>query len=320
MAYLQLIGGLVLLFLGGEALLRGSVALSKRFGLSTLLVSMVVVGFGTSAPEFLVSILAALQGAPSLALGNVVGSNIANILLILGLSAAIAPVACDDRQIMRDAVAVFVASLLLGLLTFLGQISFIFGLMLLLSLIGYLTFVYKSERRAQLRASKKVAHDVEEDIPAAGLGFTGALLVGLAGLVALAGGAHLLVQGATEIALAFGVSEAVIGLTIVAVGTSLPELATALVSAYRGHAGVVLGNVLGSNLFNMLGVLGATAMAATVPLDGKIAHFDVWVGIGVAAILLPAIRSGKRLSRREGILFLTLYAGYIYSTLITNGG
>jgi cation:H+ antiporter len=128
------------------------------------------------------------------------------------------------------------------------------------------------------------------------------------------------VQGATEIALAFGVSEAVIGLTIVAVGTSLPELATALVSAYRGHAGVVLGNVLGSNLFNMLGVLGATAMAATVPLDGKIAHFDVWVGIGVAAILLLAIRSGKRLSRREGILFLALYAGYIYSTLITNGG
>lgn len=320
MAYLQLVGGLVLLFIGGEALLRGSIALSQRLGISTLLVSMVVVGFGTSAPEFLVSILAALQGAPSLALGNVVGSNIANILLILGLSAAISPIKCDGNQVMRDALAVFVASLILGLLTFLGQISFGFGLALLLSLIGYLTFVYRSERRSQARAAKKAVHDVEEDIPAHGLSFTSAILVGIVGLVALAGGAHFLVLGATEIALAFGVSKALIGLTIVAVGTSLPELATALVSAYRGHAGVVLGNVLGSNLFNMLGVLGATAMAANVPLTGKIAQVDVWVALGVAALLLPAIKSGKRLSRREGILFLVLYAGYIYSAFVVNGG
>ncbi|NVJ69334.1 MAG: sodium:calcium antiporter, partial [Alphaproteobacteria bacterium] len=246
-------------------------------------------------------------------------SNIANILLILGLSAVIAPIACEGRQVLRDGLAVLTASLMVGLLTFLGQISFIFGLILLMSLIGYLSFVYLSERRAQALAAKIATHEVEEDIPAHGLGFPAAIGVGIAGLVALAGGAHFLVQGATEIALAFGVSNAVIGLTIVAVGTSLPELATALVSAYRGHAGVVLGNVLGSNLFNMLGVLGATAMAAPVPLDGKIASFDVWIAIGVAAILLPAIRSGKRLSRREGALFLILYAVYIYSAFVVSG-
>jgi len=313
-AYILMLGGLALLFVGGEALLRGSVAISTKLKVSTLLVSMVVVGFGTSAPEFLVSILAALQGAPSLALGNVLGSNIANILLILGVSAAISPVICEGKQILRDTFAVLLATLLLGLLTFVGEVNAWVGALLLTLLIAYLTTVYRLERQAEVSVKNEAIKDIDEDVPGHTMGIKGAVLVGIAGLIALSLGAHFLVKGATQIALAYGVSDAVIGLTIVAVGTSLPELATALVSAYRGHAGVVLGNVIGSNLFNILGVLGATAIAAPIPLEGKIAEVDVWIAVAVAAILIPATLTGKRLSRMEGIVFLILYVLFVYQT------
>lgn len=301
--------GLVLLFAGGEAMLRGSVAIATRLQLSTLFVSMVIVGFGTSAPEFLVSILAAVGGAPNLAMGNVVGSNVANILLILGLSAAIFPVTCNRKEVLRDGYAVTIASLLTTGVVMMGVIPRWAGGVMLVSLIGYLYYAYTAERDTK-KTNEELEEHIKEDVAAEGMSLTKGVLFAVAGLVGLAGGAQLLVKGATSLAEAMGVSNAVIGLTLVAVGTSLPELATATVAAFRKHADVVIGNVLGSNLFNLLGVLGATALVTPIPVEARIISTDIWIMLGTAVVLVPVIFTGRRVSRGEGIVFLIAYVAY----------
>lgn len=300
-------GGLILLFAGGEALLRGSVSIAHKLGLSTLLVSMVVVGFGTSAPELLVSLSSAYKGAPNIALGNVVGSNIANILLILGASAAFSPIMCTRFEIRRDSLAVVLASIVLVALSLTGLIGRVSGIAMVAALVAYLAYAFVTDRNRENGFRERIEKDVgKKDVP---LGWAVGFCV--AGLTALAAGAHYLVEGATTLAEQFGVPNAVIGLTLVAVGTSLPELATAIVSAIRKHADVVIGNVIGSNLFNILGILGVTGAIIPIPFEGRIAEVDVWIMLVVAILLAPVIWTGRVISRFEGLAFVALYVVYI---------
>jgi cation:H+ antiporter len=310
MDYAYVAAGLALLLLGGEGLVRGSVAVAERLNLSTLLVSMVIVGFGTSAPELMVSTAAALKGAPNIALGNVVGSNIANILLILGMSAVIAPLACTRPEIMRDALAVLVASFALVGLAQHGMIGRLAGFIMVAALGAYLSYAYLTERKAS-RRDEVFRERIAEDLGKPGMGLATALTLCVLGLVFLVAGAHLLVEGATAIARRFGISNAVIGLSLVAVGTSLPELATAAISAYRKHQDVVIGNIIGSNLFNILGILGVTGIVVPIPIEGRIADIDIWIMLAVAIALAPIIWTGRVISRVEGGAFLTLYVVYM---------
>lgn len=311
MDILLIVIGFGLLFAGGEGLLRGSVTIAEKFGLSTLLVSMVIVGFGTSVPELMVSTTAALKGAPNIALGNVVGSNIANVLLILGLSAVFAPIACTRLVIRRDALAVLVASLVLVGLALNGKIGRITGLIMLAVLAVYISYAYLTERKDS-KKDEAFRERIEEDIGKPSIHLWKASILCIVGLVFLAVGANFLVEGATSLAQNFGIPNSVIGLTLVALGTSLPELVTAIVAAYRKHPDVVIGNIMGSNLFNILGILGVTSSITPIPFEGRIADTDVWIMLVVAIALSPVIWTGHRISRLEGAVFLFLYFVYVF--------
>lgn len=302
------IAGLALLFAGGEALVRGAVSIAGRLGLSTLLVSTVVIGFGTSTPELLVSLQAAMSGMPDIALGNVVGSNIANILLILGIAGIIAGVECRSAAIRRDALAGVAAAVLLCGASFLHRLSWPAGLVMVGTLAAYIAYSYFTEQR-QNRENAELRRHIEAEKPLDD-GMGKALLFTVAGLVLLLVGARLLVSGAVSLAQSWGVSEAVIGLTLVAVGTSLPELTTAVIAALRKHADIVIGNILGSNLFNILGILGITAVVTPLPFAGRIAETDMWVMLAVVATLAAVIFLRGQIGRSVGISFLALYAGY----------
>ncbi|WP_086607922.1 calcium/sodium antiporter [Erythrobacter donghaensis] len=310
MAYLLVLGGLVLLALGGELLVRGAVGMAARIGISPLLAGLTIVGFGTSMPELATSVQAAMAGAPGIAMGNVVGSNIANILLILGVSALIAPLAVNPRSFKRDSIALGGSALLCTGAVLLGVIGRLPGVVLLACLVGYIWYAYKSEAAADDDECHR--HEAEaEDRPVppdTGPVVLGAMIV--AGLVAAIFGAGWLVDGATVLASAAGVSESVIGLTVVAIGTSLPELIACVVAVIRKHADVALGNVVGSCIYNVMGILGATAVIQPIAVPAEIAAFDIWAMLGVTALLLVQLRSGWKLSRGEGALLVVLYAGY----------
>lgn len=307
--------GLVLLFFGGEGLVRGSVTISRRLGISAILIGVVVVGFGTSAPELLVSVKASLMEQPDIALGNVVGSNIANVLLILGFAAVLSPVVCKDKAIARDAFAVVIASLILFGLSYSGLVSRGAGGLMLFLLVAYLFYSYKAERRdkAQIVAAggDGTAHEHEAEEFDDKLGLGASILLCLAGILMLVFGADLLVKGASNIARAIGISEAVIGLSLVAIGTSLPELATAIAASIKKNSDVVIGNVMGSNLFNILSILGITALIKPVPIGGQIAAFDIPFTLGIAVISLILIYLFRNIGRMIGVVFMVTYAGYI---------
>ncbi len=309
-SWLLAAGGILLLFLGGEALVRGAVALASRFGVSPLVIGLTVVGFGTSAPELVVSVGAALEGQPDLAIGNVVGSNIANILLILGLSAVIMPLVVQQQVFRRDGMIMVAASLALAGLAMFGAIDRWAGAILLVGLAAFVIYAYVAGRREQALANVYAAEaDEVSDVP---LASWKAPVAALVGLVLLVVGARMLVTGSVDIARAFGVPEAVIGLTLVAIGTSLPELATSLIAALRGHADVAVGNVVGSNIFNILGILGVAALIEPLPFTGRMASLDVWVMLAVATAAMIMLRTGWKFSRWEGIACLAAYG--VYST------
>ena len=301
--------GLVLLFLGGEGLVRGSVAMATRLGLSKRVVGLTVVGFGTSSPELVVSLDAALRESPEIALGTVIGSNVANGLLILGLAAAARPLSGWRRGVLRDAlVAVLVALALVGLVhgPTIGRIE---GLALLLTLAAYLAASYWIEARGVTPAVDEAEADaitnrLQRRLPVAVV----ATLAGI-GLVML--GADLLVQGAVSIARDLGVGEAAIGLSLVAVGTSLPELAAVLVAALRRHTDLVLGSVIGSTIFNGLGILGATAVVHPIAVAPRFRDFDALVVLAVGAALLFALVAAPRIGRASGAAMVGLYALYL---------
>lgn len=309
------LSGLVLLYFGGEGLVRGAVSIAHRMKISMLLVSTVIVGFGTSMPEMIVSIQAALDGAPDISLGNVVGSNIANILLILGLCALIVPIVGAGHSVIRDVWVVMGSALMLALACLVFPSGgLILGLVFLAVLAAYLTWSYRQDKKNDTsrlpEAEAKVEH-FEEDVDASPpLKTPRAVLYTLGGMGVLALGAKLLVMGSVDIARTFGLSEAVIGLTLVAVGTSLPELATGVVAALKRHSDVILGNVLGSCVFNVLAILGVTMLVADIPFTSRIADFDAWIMLAVTVILLPVVLTGRVISRREGAMFLAIYIAY----------
>lgn len=302
--------GLALLLIGGDGLVRGAVSIAERMGLSPAVIGLTLVGFGTSAPELVTSLEAALVGAPGIAVGNVVGSNIANILLILGLSAAIVPVAAPRGVLVRDGAAMAGAALLMAPACLYGALPVWAGMLFVALLVAFLIASIRADRRRQDSAA--ALHEAEVMLapsPASGNLIIAILFFAL-GLGAVILGADLLVDSAVILARDFGVSETVIGLTIVAVGTSLPELATSMVAALRGRADVALGNVLGSNIFNVLGILGVTAAVGELPIPEAVARFDLWAMLGATALLLVLAWTGQRISRVEGALLLVLYVAY----------
>ena len=302
--------GLVLLALGGEFLVRGAVGMASRLGISPLLAGLTIVGFGTSMPELATSVQAALGGSPGIALGNVVGSNIANILLVLGISAVIAPMAVNPSSFKRDAIAMGGAALLATGAVLLGIVGMVPGIILLAALVGYIWWAYKSESASHdAEAHRHEAEAEDRPVPPD----TGPVILSgmiIAGLAAAIFGAGLLVDGATVLASAAGVSESVIGLTVVAIGTSLPELIACVIAVLRKHADVALGNIVGSNIYNLCGILGATAIIHPIEVPAEIARIDIWVMLAVTALLIVQLRSGWRLSRIEGALLVTLYCAY----------
>ena len=315
MLALLILGGLVLLAVGGELLVRGSVGIAYRMNISPLLAGLTIVGFGTSTPELATSIQAAWAGSPGIALGNVIGSNIANILLILGISAIIVPLTVEPAAFRRDALALAGSTALCTVAVMMGVIGPVIGVVLVASLVGYLYWAYQSEKQSPDPEAARHEAEAEAAMPPSPAPWLLGLMV-IGGLAGAIFGANLLVEGAVELASAAGMSEAVIGLTIVAVGTSLPELVACLVAVLKKHPEVALGNVVGSNIYNVLGILGTTAIIHPLEVPAEIARFDIWALVGVTALLLVQLRSGWRVSRAEGALLLTLFVAYTIFLLL----
>lgn len=301
MTYLLFFAGLALLYVGGDNLVKGAAAIARHFRLSPLVIGLTVVGFGTSAPELLVSVQAALAGQPAIAIGNVLGSNIANILLILGVSAAIAALVIPARKLWRDLGFMLAATGAIWVMLLDGAVSRLDGMVLFAGLIVFLAVAFLSGEE----------HHVDEAEAAKDLPLWKSGAITLAGLVGLVIGARFLVDSATTIAREFGVSEAVIGLTVVAVGTSLPELATSVMAALRRHTDIAVGNVVGSNIFNVLGILGLTALITPIPVADRFVQVDMpWVaGTAIGLAVLAVVLGG--LPRLAGFALLAIYGGYV---------
>jgi cation:H+ antiporter len=306
---LSLLAGFVLLLGGGEYLVRGAGALALRFGLSHLVVGIIIVGFGTSVPELVASIQAALSGAPGIAMGNVVGSNTANILLILGVGAIIYPVIVSGAAIYRDGVTMVATAALLLFAVWGGQLSTLAGLLFVLLLAAYLVYLIYSDRKANGEAAAEDDDDLPK--PSKSIWLDIAMVAG--GTAAVVAGGKLLVDGAISVAQAFDVSDEVIGLTLVAIGTSLPELATSIMAALRKHSDIALGNVLGSNVYNILGIAGITALIKPIPVSAHMVKVDIPVMIAVSVALFVLAVVVRRFGKRVGYAFLAGYAVYIYA-------
>lgn len=318
-----LLAGLVLLVGGAEVLVRGASKLAAQFGIPPLIIGLTVVAFGTSAPETAVSVQAALNGSGDLAIGNVLGSNIANILLILGITALVAPLVVSRQLIRLDVPLMIGASLLAYALALDGSLSRLDGVVLFGCIIAYTLFqVIKGRKDNSNLSSDEFSEEYglhEQPKPYAWAINLGLLLAGLALLV---GGANLLVTGAVELARAFGLSELVIGLTVIAIGTSLPELATSLIAALKGERDIAVGNIVGSNIFNLLCVLGLTALVSptAVPVASNALAFDFPVMIAVAIACLPIFFNGYCIKRWEGALFVSYYLLYTLYLIMSQTG
>ncbi len=305
------VAGLLALLLAGDVIVRGAVNLALRLGIPAMMVGMTVVAFGTSAPELLVAVQAVLRDADGLALGNVVGSNIANILLVIGLPALIAPMVME-RESLRDYLIMLAATALFGALALTGAIGLWQALVLL---VAFGLFMADSIRRARRdRIAPEDLEGADPNLAAPKL----VLFLGL-GIVGLPLGAHLLVTGSVNIAEALGVSDVVIGLTIVAIGTSLPELATTVMAAWRREGGVALGNILGSNIFNLLLILGVAGLFGRIDVPPQVMALDFWVMAAAAVLIAPLVWAGRSLGPALGAILLIAYASYLWS-LVPSGG
>ena len=308
--------GLVALVVGAEVMVRGASRLAVSWGISPLVVGLTVVAFGTSAPEMAVSVDAALSGTTGLAIGNVVGSNIANVLLILGVSALVAPLLVAEQIIRQEIPVMIGASLLVVVMALDGIIGRIEAALLFALVIAYTVFLVMQSRRATQATTDEFASEIPTSQWDRHWGVQAALVLG--GLALLVLGAEWLVSAAVAFAKVMGVSDLVIGLTVVAVGTSMPEIATSLIAALRGQRDIAVGNVVGSNIFNLLAVLGAAGVVSTGGLGVPDAarNFDLWVMLAVAFACLPILLTGREIARWEGAVFLGYYAAYLlYLTL-----
>ncbi|WP_138936149.1 calcium/sodium antiporter [Roseovarius arcticus] len=306
--------GLVILLLAGDALVKGAVNLSLRVGIPALIVSLTIVAFGTSAPELLVSVGAVLADKPGLALGNVVGSNIANALLVLGLPAILAVMhtsGCDTRKAY---VFMLIGTVLFIALALTGTFTFWSGLILLAALAGMLFDTARDaarHRRADRAAPADEVEGADPDMP-----WWRIVVFLVLGLVGLPLGADLLVDNASIIARDYGVSDSVIGLTLVALGTSLPELATTVMAALRRQADVALGNVIGSNMFNLLAIIGITSLIGPIPVDPEFLQIDLWVMLAASLALIPFVFFKVDVGRVWGIALSVAYLAYVTIILI----
>ena len=303
--------GVLLLTIGGEALIRGAVSAANRLNVSPLLTGLIIVGFGTSAPELVVSVDAAMRAQPDLAIGNVVGSNIGNILLILGICALITPLSVRPLALRRDAITVVIGSIAFTILSRDGTLGYLDAAVLLSAFAAYLAWAYWSER-CHFAPSAELHEAEAKELTSLPRSPATTILAIVFGLLMLIGGARVLLIGAVGIAQAFGVSEAVIGLTIVAVGTSLPELSVSVIAAFRKHADVAVGNILGSNIFNLLGILGISALLQPLQVHERVFRFDQWVLLGTAVLILLFLYTGRRLTRLEGATLLAGYGLYLW--------
>ena len=305
---LYISGGLVLLYFGADWLVKGAITLALHLGLSPLIVGLTVVALGTSIPEALVSVQAAIGHQGGIAIGNVVGSNILNIALILGLSALINPLKVDSHIVKADVPLLAGATFMLVVLLEDFHISRMEGAFLLLCIAGYVVGNIMTVKKTAPEDNKIDGLEVQED---SGKTFWRDIALLIVGIITLGFGANFLVTGAVDLARIWGLSEALIGLTIVSIGTGTPELATALMAAYRKSADLAIGNAVGSNLFNIMFVLGIAGLVA--PLDAKgINSSDLYVMLAVTLLLLPTVWTGRVLDRKEGFLFLAIYVGYLY--------
>ncbi|MCO4772401.1 MAG: calcium/sodium antiporter [Deltaproteobacteria bacterium] len=302
---LFLVFGIALLYFGGEALVDGASKLARRLGMSTLVIGLTIVAFGTSAPELAATMTATLSGAPELGLGNVVGSNIANIGLILGVSALLLPLATTTRFILRELPFMIGCSALMVPLVYDDLIGRGEGIAMCALLLAYLGFMYQTGREAP---------DDDDDDDAGSLGKSLLWVVG--GSLLLVGGAQALVYGGVGIARDIGVSERVIGLTMVAVGTSLPELASSLAAARKGESDMVLGNVVGSNIFNVLCILGVTSSVRPMVVNGAEAQIDLWAMLALTVAVPLLLWKGRRMGRAEGIGLLVFWGIWVGSLVL----
>lgn len=308
MMYISLIGGLVLLLVAGDLLVRGAIALATRLGIPPLIIGLTIVSFGTSAPELIISLKAAFEGAGGIAIGNVVGSNITNILLVLGTPALIRVTQCTENGIRSSTVFMMAVSVIFFSLAWDGLLDLHAGIVLLSLLIFFLSWTVWTSRKQKGEPSDLMDDDMLEEAPS-NLGL--AILFLVIGIIGLPLGGHFTIEGATEIARDWGVSEAAIGLTVVALGTSLPELVTTLVAAIRNQGAVAIGNVVGSNIFNILAIMGLTATIIPVPVPPEVIHFDLWIMLASSAILLPVALLHIPITRIRGLVMIGAYLTYI---------
>ncbi len=306
--------GLVILLLAGDALVRGAVNLSLRLGVPALIVSLTIVAFGTSAPELLIAISAVHEGADGIAMGNVVGSNTANILLVLGIPALMRALHTSECSTRRNYIFMLCASVLFIGLAFCGTFTLWSGLILLTALAGVLGVAFRDARNHRRNGNGCAAdadlEDIEEADPDMPYWRVGLYL--LLGLIGLPLGADLLVDNATIIARLYGVSEPVIGLTLVAIGTSLPELATTVMAALRRQADVALGNVIGSNMFNLLAIIGIATFIGPISVDPEFLQFDLWVMLAASLLLIPFVFFKQDITRVWGVILTALYLAYLF--------
>ena len=317
--WIELAGGLAWLLIGGDFLVRGAVALARRFHVSPMVIALTVVAFGTSLPELVVVVEASLNGYPGLVFGNVVGSNIANVLLVMGTAAVVYPVTHGDHSVRRDYLVMVAATLLLIGLSANGTLSVLDGVMLLGGLIAVNALTAKEAAQAYREASLKAPLEWVLGLPSKPRTIALFIVVGAIGLPA---GAHLVVGAAVEIASNLGVSETVIGLTVLAIGTSLPELATTVVAAVQKRPDVAIGTVVGSNTFNILAILGVGAVISSSPVGvaAGFATLDFPVMLGVALTLGVFVWIRRPIGRTTGIMFLVGYVGYIVTLALRAGG
>ena len=297
--------GLFLLLISGDFLVKGAIQLSNRLGVSALLVSLTVVAFGTSAPELIVAIKATLSGSPGLAMGNVVGSNIANILLVLGLPTLIMGLKNNITDTKRSFGFMIAASVLFIMFGMSGSFSWLYGVVLI-SLLA--CFLFDTFRQNSKKALNGESLKFQQRIPHSWWTIIFFLTLGVIGLPL---GADLLVTNASALAKGYGVSDAVVGLTLVAIGTSLPELATTFVAFVRKKAEVVLGNLIGSNIFNLLAIIGITSLISPVPVDPIFIKFDFWIMLGASVLIAPFILLNIKFNRLYGFVFVALYISYL---------
>lgn len=314
MEYLLLIVGFAVLMAGGELLVRGASGIALKAKVSPLVVGLTVVSLGTSAPEMLVSVQAALDGNADISIGNVIGSNIANLGLVLGITAMIFPIAVDRLIIRQDWPMMMASSLAFFFFALDGKLTFLEGLILATTLVFFTVYLLF---RSKWFDTPEPEVEVDELKAQAKKTYWGLFLLVILGCIGLYYGSEWFVEGAVKIAHAFGVSEHIIGVTLVAFGTSVPELAASGIAAYRQESDISIGNLVGSNIFNLLGVLGVTSLIMPINISDSVLQFDMWWMLGIALILLPIMFFGSRVSRWNGFLLLAIYVLYIVTLLLT---